>query len=119
MDAYRQWRWALPRVIDGFRRVAGRNEEISMKRPGLIAAMALALLATGSATFPDQNAAVAQAPAAGDPSFNRFRDAFLERTFQLDPYFAVYQGRHEFDGQLPDWSPAGLKLTGDFLRQSI
>ena len=65
--------------------------------------------------------ATAQAPtvAARDAAFDGFRDAFLERTFQLDPYFAVYQGRHEFDGQLPDWSNPGLKQMGDFLRQSI
>ncbi|MFX8347306.1 hypothetical protein ABTL51_20535, partial [Acinetobacter baumannii] len=42
-------------------------------------------------------------------SFPKFRDSFVERLFQLDPTYAVYQGRHDFDGQLPDWSPAGLQ----------
>ena len=39
----------------------------------------------------------------------------MERGFQLDPANAVYQGRHDFDGQLPDWSEAGLKAQADFL----
>jgi hypothetical protein len=28
----------------------------------------------------------------------------------------VYQGRHEFDGKLPDWSPAGMQREIDRLR---
>jgi uncharacterized protein (DUF885 family) len=51
--------------------------------------------------------------------WSRFRDAFLEELFRQDPYFAVYQGRHAFDGQLPDWSEAGLKAQADFLAKSI
>ena len=27
----------------------------------------------------------------------------------VNPTFAVIQGKHEFDGRLPDWSEAGLK----------
>ncbi|WP_414714397.1 DUF885 domain-containing protein [Sphingobium sp.] len=48
-----------------------------------------------------------------------FRDDFVERLFRLDPYFAVYQGRHDYDGQLPDWSEAGLKAQADFLTGAI
>ena len=32
------------------------------------------------------------------------RDALIEEYLRAQPAFAVYQGRHEFDGQLPDWS---------------
>ncbi|MEO7680889.1 MAG: DUF885 domain-containing protein [Sphingomonas sp.] len=39
--------------------------------------------------------------------------------FKLDPAFAASVGKHEFDGGLPDWSPAGLKQRGDFLRAAI
>ena len=48
-----------------------------------------------------------------------FRDAFVEGWFKLDPANAVYQGRHDFDGGLGDWSEAGLKRQADFLRASI
>ena len=36
------------------------------------------------------------------------RDALIEEYLTAQPAFAVYQGRHEFDGQLPDWSAEGL-----------
>jgi uncharacterized protein (DUF885 family) len=47
-----------------------------------------------------------------------FRDQFLEGYFQKNPHFAVYQGRHDFDGQLSDWSPAGIAAKIDFLKSS-
>jgi hypothetical protein len=37
-----------------------------------------------------------------------FRDGFLESYFKAEPCVAVLAGRHEFDGQLPDWSAAGI-----------
>jgi uncharacterized protein (DUF885 family) len=41
--------------------------------------------------------------------WTRFVDEFIESHFRARPSFAVEQGRHEFDGQLPDWSAAGIK----------
>ncbi|MGZ8215178.1 MAG: DUF885 domain-containing protein, partial [Methylosarcina sp.] len=41
------------------------------------------------------------------PAWNSFVDQFIEGYFILEPTFAVSAGRHEFDGKLPDWSPAG------------
>lgn len=52
-------------------------------------------------------------------SWEEFRDATIERWFAIDPAFAVYQGRHEFDGKLPDWSEDGLKKRGTFLKDTI
>src|SRR3546814_5790845 len=46
------------------------------------------------------NIAEAKASARDWPTFSH---AFLENYFKLNPSFAVYQGRHEFGGQLPDW----------------
>ncbi|SFP63716.1 DUF885 domain-containing protein [Sphingomonas rubra] len=48
-----------------------------------------------------------------------FRDAYIEELFRLDPGFAIYQGRHDLDGRVQDWSPAGLRRIGDFYRRSI
>ncbi len=45
--------------------------------------------------------------------WDRFVSGFVETYFEANPLFAVYQGRHEFDGRFPDWSDAGLvKWTG-------
>ncbi|KQS05315.1 hypothetical protein ASG11_10710 [Sphingomonas sp. Leaf357] len=52
-------------------------------------------------------------------SWAGFRDAFIKDWFKLDPANAVYQGRHDFDGKLADWSSAGLKRQGDFLKAAI
>src|SRR3546814_5989192 len=62
------------------------------------------------------NIAEAKASARDWPTFSH---AFLENYFKLNPSFAVYQGRHEFDGQLPDWSNKGLQAQRDFLKQAI
>jgi hypothetical protein len=38
-----------------------------------------------------------------------FVDQFIEAYFTSHPSFAAGQGRHEFDGQLPDWTGAGIQ----------
>ncbi len=42
--------------------------------------------------------------------------AYLEAYFAAHPDFAVYQGRHEFDGRLPDCSRQGIEAEVDRLR---
>ncbi len=79
-------------------------------------AMALTLLSLGASGF-DMPAAAQAAPARS--GWSLFRDAFLERYFRLNPTFAVYQGRHDYDGKLPDLSNAGLKAKADFLNAQI
>ena len=41
--------------------------------------------------------------------WQRFTAGFIESYFEANPLFAVYQGRHEYDGVFPDWTDAGLK----------
>ncbi len=48
-----------------------------------------------------------------------FLAEFLDEYFTINPTFAVYQGKHEFDGLLPDWSEPGLKLQVDSIRKTI
>lgn len=83
----------------------------------LLGAGALALAACSPGGSANNSVAAAPAPAAAD--WGKFRDGVIERWFQLDPSFAVYQGRHDFDGKLPDWSEAGLKQRTDFLHATI
>ena len=42
------------------------------------------------------------------PEWDAFVDGYIERTFAAQPHRGVAEGRHEFDGRLPDWSRAGL-----------
>jgi uncharacterized protein (DUF885 family) len=67
---------------------------------------------------------VASAQTGGVPplpttNWAAFRDAYVEASFKLDPAFAVYEGRHDFDGGLSDWSPQGLRQQAAFLQDAI
>ena len=55
-----------------------------------------------------QHHALAAQPASATP-WDAFTGNFIEATFKAQPHFAVWAGRHEFDGRLPDWSATGLK----------
>ena len=41
--------------------------------------------------------------------WNKFTAGFIEEYFRAQPAFAAQSGRHEFDGQLPDFSNHGLR----------
>ena len=79
----------------------------------------LALTPYGSAqTGPSTRVATAAIPTAAR-DWAKFRDGFIEGWFRIDPANAVYQGRHDFDGGLGDWSAAGLKRQAQFLHAAI
>jgi len=86
-------------------------------KPLLAAVSALALLAGGCASTPTPTQS-----ATADLNQQRwasFSAQFIEGYFRLNPAFAVSQGRHEYDGRLPDWSATGLANQAAFLRSSI
>jgi hypothetical protein len=83
----------------------------------LSACITLALV-TGckQASAPAPDAQVPAATVANDgAAFESAVDAFIDGAFQQNPVFAANAGKHEFDGKLPDYSPAGLKATADWL----
>jgi hypothetical protein len=58
-------------------------------------------------------------PAApGDASWDAHVAQFVEGYFAANPSAAVYAGRHEFDGRLPDFSAASLKVEATRLREA-
>ena len=64
-------------------------------------------------------ALIGAAPVPATSPWSTFRDATIEKSFRLNPSNAVYQGRHDFDGRLADWSEAGLQRQAEFLRRTI
>ncbi|CDO36327.1 conserved hypothetical protein [Novosphingobium sp. KN65.2] len=64
---------------------------------------------------------MAAAPAAEAPAsaWKAFVQKTIEGWMAEDPAFAVYQGAHQFDGRLPDWSEAGLAKRAAFLHSVI
>jgi hypothetical protein len=88
-------------------------------KPLLAAASALALFAGGFALTAPVESAAPKAKAVARQSWPAFSQRFIDNYFKLNPSFAVSQGRHEYDGQLPDWSGTGLANQAAFLRSSI
>jgi uncharacterized protein (DUF885 family) len=72
--------------------------------------LSIAACSPKSAPEAPKAAETASPAAAATPKADwaAFRDRFQEETFAASPGFAVSQGRHEFDGQLPDWSAAAI-----------
>src|SRR5215472_12179397 len=82
----------------------GQKEKNPMRMPYAVAALSLALSACGG----PKPAAPAPATTAAHDRWPEFAAGFIESSFRADPGFAVQAGRHEFDGQLPDWSAGGI-----------
>lgn len=72
----------------------------------LVALAALCLVGCDSRS--DVPPAPSQAAKSTQAPWPALVDEFVEDYFKAHPAFAVSQGRHEFDGQLPDWSVEGL-----------
>jgi hypothetical protein len=70
-----------------------------------LAAMVIGLLTLAGC----QKQTTAPAVAASSAEWPKLVDEWIESDLAANPDFAVYQGRHEFDGKWPDWSDAGLK----------
>lgn len=98
---------------------------MTSKRILLTLSVALCALAiTGFAASSKQAAAPAtQHPPAPTVSITRpwqaFSGRFIEDYFRMNPSFAVYQGRHEYDGVLADWTTDGIAAQIAFLKNSI
>jgi hypothetical protein len=67
-------------------------------------ALSLTLAACGGSAPPP----VAKPPPPVHDGWPEFSSAFIESYFKANPFFAVQAGRHEFDGQMPDLSAAGI-----------
>lgn len=87
-----------------------------MKQAALAVSLAALAITGGCKKIDDGSAAVA---ASDGSEWGGFVEKFLEGYFKVNPTFAVYQGKHEFDGQLPDWSPEGIKAAIDYRKQAI
>ena len=86
-----------------------------MSRTLLATVSAASLLLAGCASTRSGESAGTARPSA----WSAFSQRFIDGYFRNSPAFAVGQGKHEYDGQLPDWSETGLSNTAEFLRSSI
>lgn len=61
---------------------------------------------------------VADSSKAPSDAWSGFVDQYIEDYLATHPGFAVVQGRHEYDGQLQDWSAEGLEREVVRLKQA-
>jgi hypothetical protein len=78
-----------------------------------------AALVAGCTRDPAPPAESPAASASSERAWPDFVDAFIEASMKADPYFAVQAGRHEFDGQMPDWSRAALEANAEQTRRFL
>ena len=73
----------------------------------------LAALVGCDRSSPPVDESTGRAAATPQPVVNvewtKYVDEFIDSYFHAHPAFAVAQGKHEFDGQLPDWTAEGIK----------
>lgn len=86
---------------------------MAQSRPALrsllaILAATLTALAGCSKSPSPEHKSEAPAPAV-NVEWTKFVDEFIEAYFVANPSFAVTSGRHEFDGQIGDWTPEGIQ----------
>ena len=86
----------------------------------LIAAVSVAAIGiTGACKKVDGDTGTTTVAASAGSAWGKHIETFLDGYFKVSPTTAVYQGKHEFDGKLPDWSPEGLKAQIDYRKQAI
>jgi uncharacterized protein (DUF885 family) len=58
---------------------------------------------------PQSSAPVNRPPSQASQQWSAIANGFIDDYFHAQPFFAAQSGRHEFDGQLPDFSVHGIK----------
>lgn len=98
--------------------------KIAGTRPAWVLLAATAIAACSGLAACSQQAPPTPALRAPDPhaaiqaAWSSYAARFIEDYFKLDPFFAVQNGRHEFDGQMTDYSAAALAKRIDGLKMA-
>lgn len=82
--------------------------------PGAVNVSAVSEVVDAGAAGPSATPAD-QLPVA---AWNDFIDQYIESYLAAHPAWAVMQGRHEYDGRLPDWSPEGIQSEIERLKMA-
>ncbi|WP_297833219.1 DUF885 domain-containing protein [Thermomonas sp.] len=61
------------------------------------------------------NLPAAATTANDDAALDKAVEAFIDGYFQRNPVFAANAGKHEYDGKLPDYSPAAMQVNAAWM----
>ena len=91
-----------------------------MKLKYLLAAVSIsAVVLTAGCKKVDGDVAATTTTANDGTQWGAFMEKFLDGYYPINPTFAVYQGKHEFDGKLPDWSAEGIAAEIAYRKKAI
>jgi hypothetical protein len=85
------------------------NSKTALRNRPHLAALFLLLLLAACQQATTRPPVASSAPPGASAAWDAYASEFLESYFVAHPGAAVWAGRHEFDGKLPDWSAAGFK----------
>ena len=80
----------------------------SIRLSALLAVALVSLIVLTACDRKEAQTPAADVAALAQQEWESFRDGYIEAFFKAHPSFAVRAGKHEYDGQLPDWSAAGI-----------
>src|SRR5882762_5297830 len=84
---------------------------------GVVAALVFIIAGCSKQAPPPVNVPPPPDPSAtARAAWTDFASSFIESYFKSHPFFAAQAGRHEFDGQMADWSAAGFQAEIDRLK---
>lgn len=83
----------------------------------LVPLMLLAACSRETPSSPPVETATPSPPAKS--AWTTFSEGFIESRFRADPMFGVQSGRHEFDGQMSDWSRSAIEADVIRLRAQL
>jgi uncharacterized protein (DUF885 family) len=95
------------------------GENQMMLRKLAIAASITAIALTGACKKVDGGGDASAIIAADSSEWGKYMASFLDGYFKINPTVGVNVGRHEFDGQLPDWSKEGIDSAIAFRKKVI
>ena len=78
-------------------------------RVGVACAAAVLIGLAGCNQSPQSKAPARRPPSQASQQWKQTADGFVQSYFAAQPFFAAQQGKHEYDGQLPDVSAHGIK----------
>ena len=79
-----------------------------MKRIAALFALLLCFILSGCQPQPGSNGNSSNMATPSNAKWDAYVEQFLNDYFAANPTFAVGQGKHEYAGKFPDWSPDGL-----------
>jgi uncharacterized protein (DUF885 family) len=78
-------------------------------KAGLAGVAAVLVCMAGCNQAPQSKTPAQRPPSQASQQWKQTADGFVQSYFAAQPFFAAQQGKHEYDGQLPDLSAHGIK----------